>query len=256
MRTRAPPLGSRNAAISPAAYTPSATRIAASTERPPSFSRSTPATNSFAGRTPTPITTSAAGKRLSSSSTTAAARPAPSIRAGRASRWKRTPFASCSARNEPPIRSPNWRTNGTFSGATTETAICCSRRQEATSSPMKLLPRMTGGALPVAISAASKPNARPSPNVAVRRITSSRCSSAATRSMCCSAPSGAPGLLRLLWLIGRGNLVWPNLVERLLRDLATYLRQPAPDETLTEAAAWFTANDLPDLGPSGAHAGE
>jgi len=69
-------------------------------------------------------------------------------------------------------------------------------------------------------------------------------------------PSGAPGLQRLLRLIGRGNLVWPNLVERLLRDLATYLRQPAPDETLTEAAAWFTANDLPDLGPSGAHAGE
>lgn len=28
-------------------------------------------------------------------------------------------------------------------------------------------------------------------------------------------------------------------IERLLRDLATYLRQPAPDETLHEAALWF-----------------
>jgi alkylation response protein AidB-like acyl-CoA dehydrogenase len=33
--------------------------------------------------------------------------------------------------------------------------------------------------------------------------------------------------------------------ERLMRDLATYLRQPAPDETLTEAAAWFMTRDLP-----------
>jgi len=33
--------------------------------------------------------------------------------------------------------------------------------------------------------------------------------------------------------------------ERLMRDLAPYLRQPAPDETLTEAAAWFMARDLP-----------
>jgi alkylation response protein AidB-like acyl-CoA dehydrogenase len=35
--------------------------------------------------------------------------------------------------------------------------------------------------------------------------------------------------------------------ELLLRDLATYLRQPAPDITLTEAAAHFTARDLPPL---------
>jgi alkylation response protein AidB-like acyl-CoA dehydrogenase len=28
-------------------------------------------------------------------------------------------------------------------------------------------------------------------------------------------------------------------MERLMRDLGTYLRQPAPDEALTEAAAWF-----------------
>lgn len=30
-----------------------------------------------------------------------------------------------------------------------------------------------------------------------------------------------------------------NPVERLCRDLSTYLRQPAPDEVLTEAADWF-----------------
>jgi hypothetical protein len=28
-------------------------------------------------------------------------------------------------------------------------------------------------------------------------------------------------------------------IERLRRDLATYLRQPAPDECLTEAASFF-----------------
>jgi len=37
------------------------------------------------------------------------------------------------------------------------------------------------------------------------------------------------------------------LAELLLRDLATYLRQPAPDITLTEAAAHFTGRDLPPL---------
>ncbi len=35
-------------------------------------------------------------------------------------------------------------------------------------------------------------------------------------------------------------------VERVLRDLATYLRQPAPDETLVEGAAWFAGRTLPD----------
>ncbi len=33
--------------------------------------------------------------------------------------------------------------------------------------------------------------------------------------------------------------------ELLMRDLGTYLRQPAPDETLTEAAAWFFQRDMP-----------
>lgn len=31
-------------------------------------------------------------------------------------------------------------------------------------------------------------------------------------------------------------------IERICRDLATYLRQPAPDEVLTESAAWFASN--------------
>lgn len=35
-------------------------------------------------------------------------------------------------------------------------------------------------------------------------------------------------------------------VERVLRDLSTYLRQPAPDETLVEGAAWFAGRTLPD----------
>jgi alkylation response protein AidB-like acyl-CoA dehydrogenase len=30
-----------------------------------------------------------------------------------------------------------------------------------------------------------------------------------------------------------------NPAEQLMRDLATYLRQPAGDEVLTSAAAWF-----------------
>ncbi len=37
-----------------------------------------------------------------------------------------------------------------------------------------------------------------------------------------------------------------NPVERICRDLATYLRQPAPDEVLTEAASWFAGH--PDAG--------
>jgi alkylation response protein AidB-like acyl-CoA dehydrogenase len=38
-----------------------------------------------------------------------------------------------------------------------------------------------------------------------------------------------------------------TLTELLFRDLPMYLRQPAPDETLTEAAAHFTRRDLPAL---------
>ena len=45
--------------------------------------------------------------------------------------------------------------------------------------------------------------------------------------------------------LGLGGLVAGHPAERLMRDLAVYLRQPAPDETLTEAAAWFSARELP-----------
>ena len=38
-----------------------------------------------------------------------------------------------------------------------------------------------------------------------------------------------------------------TLTELLFRDLATYLRQPAPDIVLDEAAAHFTTRDLPML---------
>ena len=37
-----------------------------------------------------------------------------------------------------------------------------------------------------------------------------------------------------------------NPAERVCRDLGTYLRQPAPDDVLTEAAAYFAAQPMPD----------
>jgi alkylation response protein AidB-like acyl-CoA dehydrogenase len=42
--------------------------------------------------------------------------------------------------------------------------------------------------------------------------------------------------------IGLAGFVKPNPLERLTRDLDMYLRQPAPDEALTEAAAGFFAS--------------
>jgi len=45
--------------------------------------------------------------------------------------------------------------------------------------------------------------------------------------------------------LGLSAFIAGQPVERLVRDLATYLRQPAPDETLTEAAAWFASRGLP-----------
>ncbi|NHO31427.1 acyl-CoA dehydrogenase family protein [Acetobacter fallax] len=45
--------------------------------------------------------------------------------------------------------------------------------------------------------------------------------------------------------LGLSAFVKTNVVERIMRDLSTYLRQPAPDETLAEAAGWFTQRDLP-----------
>lgn len=47
--------------------------------------------------------------------------------------------------------------------------------------------------------------------------------------------------------LGLSAFVEANPAETVLRDLATYLRQPAPDESLTEAAAWFTERDPEDL---------
>jgi alkylation response protein AidB-like acyl-CoA dehydrogenase len=42
--------------------------------------------------------------------------------------------------------------------------------------------------------------------------------------------------------LGLSALRQGNPVERICRDLSTYLRQPAPDEVLTEAASWFAAH--------------
>jgi len=45
--------------------------------------------------------------------------------------------------------------------------------------------------------------------------------------------------------LGLGAFRTGSLTELLFRDLSTYLRQPAPDETLTDAAAWFMQRALP-----------
>jgi alkylation response protein AidB-like acyl-CoA dehydrogenase len=47
--------------------------------------------------------------------------------------------------------------------------------------------------------------------------------------------------------LGLGAFVPPNPVERISRDLATYLRQPALDEALADAAGWFMRHDVPAL---------
>jgi len=39
--------------------------------------------------------------------------------------------------------------------------------------------------------------------------------------------------------VGLQAFMRPNPIERISRDLATYLRQPGPDRALTEAAAWI-----------------
>lgn len=56
--------------------------------------------------------------------------------------------------------------------------------------------------------------------------------------------------LELITLVQRGlgvaAFVRGRAVEQVMRDLATYLRQPAPDETMTEAAAWFTQHEWPE----------
>ena len=60
--------------------------------------------------------------------------------------------------------------------------------------------------------------------------------------------AGALFVAAMLALIGGlACFLRTHPVERLSRDLATYLRQPAPDITLTDAAAHFTVRDLPWL---------
>ncbi|MFT8809259.1 acyl-CoA dehydrogenase [Gluconobacter sp.] len=46
--------------------------------------------------------------------------------------------------------------------------------------------------------------------------------------------------------LGLSAFVKGRAVEQVMRDLATYLRQPAPDEALTEAATWFARHDWPE----------
>jgi alkylation response protein AidB-like acyl-CoA dehydrogenase len=41
--------------------------------------------------------------------------------------------------------------------------------------------------------------------------------------------------------VGLQAFLRPNPIERISRDLATYLRQPGPDRALTDAAAWILA---------------
>jgi alkylation response protein AidB-like acyl-CoA dehydrogenase len=45
--------------------------------------------------------------------------------------------------------------------------------------------------------------------------------------------------------VGLQAFMRPNPIERISRDLATYLRQPGPDRALTDAAAWVLAQPVP-----------
>jgi alkylation response protein AidB-like acyl-CoA dehydrogenase len=45
--------------------------------------------------------------------------------------------------------------------------------------------------------------------------------------------------------VGLQGFMRPNPIERISRDLATYLRQPAPDRALTNAAAWMLKREQP-----------
>ena len=44
--------------------------------------------------------------------------------------------------------------------------------------------------------------------------------------------------------VGLQAFLRPNPIERISRDLATYLRQPGPDRALADAAAWILAKPL------------
>jgi alkylation response protein AidB-like acyl-CoA dehydrogenase len=43
--------------------------------------------------------------------------------------------------------------------------------------------------------------------------------------------------------VGLQSFMRPHPIERISRDLATYLRQPGPDRALTTAAAWMLAQE-------------
>ena len=45
--------------------------------------------------------------------------------------------------------------------------------------------------------------------------------------------------------VGLQGFMRPHPIERISRDLATYLRQPGPDRALTSAAAWMLAREAP-----------
>jgi len=47
--------------------------------------------------------------------------------------------------------------------------------------------------------------------------------------------------------LGLSAFVPPNPAERISRDLSTYLRQPALDEALADAAGWFMRRDVLDM---------
>ncbi len=65
-----------------------------------------------------------------------------------------------------------------------------------------------------------------------------------------AAESAALDVIRLVQRgLGLAAFRQANPVERIFRDLATYLRQPAPDETLAEGARHFTRRDLPQEWP-------
>ena len=51
--------------------------------------------------------------------------------------------------------------------------------------------------------------------------------------------------------IGLSSFIRPHPIERMVRDLATYLRQPAPDRALVSAAEWVLNCEraAPDIWP-------
>ena len=47
--------------------------------------------------------------------------------------------------------------------------------------------------------------------------------------------------------VGLQGFMRPNPIERISRDLATYLRQPGPDRALTDAAGWALRQETPSI---------